>query len=242
MERSQRTSGRRSYDPTDAMGRKDQNAHLRRDGKFVVPLLKSRLVGCGNFEDTDGLRTDSPAGDVDSHNLVFSWCASHRVKIKSADIRNAYLQGKEVDRIILYRIPKGGIPEEGVEEGAVIAARVPIYGTADAGRGFWTRLREVVLSKGYALNQILPTMFALRSEGKIVGVMSSNVDDLLHGELPDHEEPMKEILKEFSVREEQENEFRFCGKEVKQEADFNITVTAKEDPPDQYWWKEAPHR
>ena len=90
---------------------------------------------------------------------------------------------KEVDRIILYRIPKGGIPEEGIEEGAVIAARVPIYGTKDAGRGFWLRLKEVVLSKGYCLNQILPTVFTLRHNGAISGVMSCNADDLLYGSL-----------------------------------------------------------
>ena len=73
----------------------DKNPHKRRDDKNVPPELKSRLVGCGNFEDTDGLRTDSPTGDVDAHNLVFSWCASHKVKIKSADISSAYLQGKQ---------------------------------------------------------------------------------------------------------------------------------------------------
>ena len=153
--------------------------HTRRDNKHVPPDLKSRLVDCGNCEDADDLRTDSQAGDVDAHNLVFSWCASNHVRIKSADISIAYLQGKEVDRIILYRIPKGGIPEEGVADGAVIAARVPIYGTKDAGRGFWLRLKEVVLSEGYKLNQIVPTVFTLTKHGKIVSVMSSNVDDLL---------------------------------------------------------------
>ena len=157
----------------------DKNAHLRRDGKHVAPALKSRLVGCGNFEETDGLRTDSPPGDADSHNLVFSWCAANKVRIRSADISNAYLQGNEVDRIILYRIPKGGIPEEGIEEGMVIAARVPIYGTKDAGRGFWLKLKEVVLSRGYTANNILPTMFSLVKDGEIRAVMSSNVDDLL---------------------------------------------------------------
>ena len=115
----------------------DKNAHKRRENKIVEMLLKSRLVGCGNFEDTPGLRTDSPAGDVDAHNPVCSWCACEEVLIRSADITNAYLQGKEVDRTILYRIPRGGIPECGVPEGAVIAARVPINGTKDAGRGFF---------------------------------------------------------------------------------------------------------
>ena len=59
-----------------------------------------------------------------------------------ADIFNAALQGKENDRVILYRIPKDGNTEEGVEGGTVIFARIPIYGTADAGRGFWLKLKE----------------------------------------------------------------------------------------------------
>ena len=69
----------------------DKNAHKRRANKDVKPDLKSRLVGCGNFEEAEGLRTDSPAGDNDAHNLICSWCASNKVKIKSADISSAYL-------------------------------------------------------------------------------------------------------------------------------------------------------
>ena len=106
------------------------------------------------------------------------------------------MQGREVDRLILYRIPRGGIPEEGIEEGTVIAARVPIYGTKDAGRGFWLKLKEAVIEQGYTLNMILPTMFTLRKESKIVSVLSSNVDDLLYGSLPGHEEAVQKIRTE----------------------------------------------
>ena len=103
----------------------DKNAHRRRNNDYVaVPArLKSRLVGCGNFEDLGDARTDSPTGDVDAHNLVFSWAASVGATIRSADVTNAYLQGLPMDRILLYRIPRGGIPEEGLEEGTVIACR-----------------------------------------------------------------------------------------------------------------------
>ena len=80
------------------------------------------------------------------------------MKIKSADISSAYLQGKLNDRVILYRVPKGGIPEQGIEDCAVLAARVPIYGTKDAGRGVWLKFKEVGIESGYTLNRILPTM------------------------------------------------------------------------------------
>ena len=72
-------------------------------------------------------------------------------------------------------------------------------------------------------------MFTLRKEGKIIGVMSSNVDDLLYGSLPEAENMMKDILETFAVQEHNEGEFRFCGKEVKPNDDFSITVTAKDN-------------
>ena len=77
-------------------------------------------------------------------------------------------------------MPRGGIPEEEIEEGTVIAARVPFDGKADAGQGFWLKLKEIVPGQGYLLNQILFTMFTSRKQGKIVGVLSSNVDGILH--------------------------------------------------------------
>jgi hypothetical protein len=69
------------------------------------------------------------------------------------------LQGKPVDRIILYTIPKGGIPEHGVKEGTVIAAQVLISGTTDAGRGFWPRKKDDLIQAEYSIKKILPTLF-----------------------------------------------------------------------------------
>ena len=72
--------------------------------------------------------------------------------------------------------------------------------------------------RGYSVNQILPTMFALRdipssgSTGKIIGVMFSNVDDLLYGSCPGAEHQMKEILETFAVREENEGDSDFVAK------------------------------
>ena len=79
----------------------DKNAYLRRDRDYVsVPAkYKSRLVGCGNFVTMERLRTDSPAGDVDSHNIVCSWREQAHVSIHSCDFTNGHFQGQEIDRI-----------------------------------------------------------------------------------------------------------------------------------------------
>ena len=69
----------------------NKNAHLRRDTEYVpVPST---------------IRTDSPAGDVDSHSIVCSWCAQAHVSNRSCDFTNGHSQGQEFDRILLFRIP-----------------------------------------------------------------------------------------------------------------------------------------
>ena len=72
-------------------------------------------------------------------------------------------------------------------------------------------------------------MFALHDNDKIVGVMTSNVDDLLYGSLEGYEDSMKKILETFSVREINDAPFRFCGKEIVQYEDMSIKVTAKDN-------------
>ncbi len=59
--------------------------------------------------------------------------------------------------------------------------------------------------------------------------MSSNVDDLLYGSLPGHEQAMNDILDTFSVRERNNAPFRFCGTEVVQDSDYSIAVTTKDN-------------
>ena len=118
----------------------DKNAHLRKDGKYVEADLKSRLVGCGQLEDTEGLRTDSPTCEVEGVNMIASFAAANGFRLKSADVRNAYFQGEPVDRVLLLKPLKDGLPGEGDLKDAAILARVPIYGTKDAGRRFYKRL------------------------------------------------------------------------------------------------------
>ena len=160
----------------------DKNAHLRRDYDHVsVPAkYKSRLVGRGNFETTDGLRTDSPAGDVDSCNVVCSCCAQAHVFIRECDFTNGYFQEQETDGILLHRIPAEGVPQEGIAGEAILASHVPVSGNEDAGRGLCVAsIEEHRQRVQCSLNQILPTLFTLRNEeSKIVAVMSSNTDDI----------------------------------------------------------------
>ena len=77
---------------------------------------------------------------------------------------------------------------------------------------------------------MLPTLFTLRDdESRIIAVMFSNVDDLLYGYLPEGAEAMNSVLQHFLVGKEEHGTFRFCGKEFRQDEDFGIHVTAKDN-------------
>ena len=106
------------------------------------------------------------------------------------------------DRILLYRIPAESIPEEGIAGG-------------DAGRGLWLRLKNTCKQFKFSLNQILPTLFTLRgNESRIIAVMSSNADDLLHGYLPEEAEAMNSVLQQFLVGKEEHGNFMFCRERI----------------------------
>ena len=82
----------------------------------------------------------------------------------------------------------------------------------------------------FSLNQNLPTLFTLRDdESKIIAVMSSNVDDLLYGSLPEGVVATNSVLQQSLVGKEEHGTFRFCGKEFRQDEDFGIHVTAKDN-------------
>lgn len=222
---------------------KDLNEHKRRKcsdnkKKKKIPLdLKSRLVGRGDFENLDGVRTDSPTQDCSGHLLLCSYAASNDLKVKTADISNAYFQGRELDRLILPDPPKdgpllleSGKPDPEFEDGATkMVARVPIYGTPDAGRFFWKQMERRASSLSSNENEIARATFVCRNEsGEIVAMLGTHVDDLLWTATKEGETVVRSILDKFNVRKVEEDDFRLCGKEIVQDKDISITITCRD--------------
>ena len=109
----------------------DKNEHKRREGgPHVATMFKSRLVSRGDLEETSGVRTDSPTCDIEGLNIPLSWVSCERLTVKSGDITNP------LERLVLMRQPPGGVPDVDIIADTMFVARVPTYGTWDAGRGF----------------------------------------------------------------------------------------------------------
>ena len=97
------------------------------------PRYESRLVGCGKIQQDDGVRTDAPMSDLETHCVVAGFAACNRTTISCSDITNASFQAQLLDRLILMRQPQSGLP--GLDPEAALLVRVPLYGLRDSGRG-----------------------------------------------------------------------------------------------------------
>ena len=84
-----------------------------------------------------------------------------------------------MDRLLILKPPKG-TDLEGLSENDYLMARVPVYGTHDAGRKFWKRLRKYLEGKGLQENFIFCALYTFRDEtGEPALMLGSHVDDLI---------------------------------------------------------------
>ena len=125
----------------------------------LFPEFKSRLyVFCGNGEDAEGVRTDAPTSDIDTHALVAVLSAYHGVPLFSSDIN---FQAMPIDRIVIRRQPQGG------------------HGLCDSGRGCWKKVDHDAKEVGLSSSRIFPALYFHIKNGAVDVVLTMYVDDFL---------------------------------------------------------------
>ena len=187
-------------------------------------------MACGHLEhvDRNELRCDSPTADAEVHCLIASYAASRRLKLRCGDITSAYFQASPLERVLIMRQPTGGLPD--VPEEAMLLCRLPIYGTVDAGRGFYNRLSSEAKGEGLTMSRIAPGLYyLLGSDGLPAIVLATHVDDLLRCATPEGTETMERILAKFDVGKIEDTDFRFCGRRFRQAEDFSVRIDTEDN-------------
>ena len=187
-----------------------KNVHEKHKPDYV-PEFKSRLVSCGNFEDAEGVRTDAPTSDIETHALVAVFAACHGVPLYSSDIKNAYFQAMPIDRIVIMRQPQGGLP--GVDPDAFLLIRVPVYGLCDSGRGFWKKVDHDAKAVGLLSSRIFPAFYYHVENGVVDVVLTTHVDDFLWACTETGHAVVDRLLTKFEVGRKEKGRIRFCGKQ-----------------------------
>ena len=139
--------------------------------------FKSRLVACGHLEDSKDIRADSPTCATEGINLVCSFAACRKLRLKVGDITNACFTADPIERLLLLKPPMGGFPGE--ENVKAVATNKPVYGAKDAGRSFYKTLRRVAVAAGLQECRLCRSLYAYRKDGNIVLMLGAHVDDII---------------------------------------------------------------
>ena len=198
------------------------------EAKHVHMNLKSRLVALGNQEKRE-MRSDSLTADAEGIHLDFSFASSRKANVRCGDLESAYFTGERMSRVLLLRQPRSGLP--GLKPDDRLLARVPVYGTQDAGRGFWKKFRRTLIAGGVRENRVLSAVNTLTVDGQLRGIVATHVDDLLYAfDGPVGQGVIDHIKQHLILSKESECNFTPCGREVRQDAengDYSVRVTCE---------------
>ena len=174
-------------------------------------VLKARLVVRGFEENTNELRKDSPTCQKESLRCLLTVISAKRWKLRSIDIKSAYLQGVPINRE-RYILP----PKEAQTEKLWLLKKCP-YGLADAGRHWYMRVREELKKlqgQQMALDQ---SVFVWHEDHNIIGAMVIHVDDFIFGGSDTFQARVMVRFREiFQVGSEESNCMKYIGVLVSQ--------------------------
>ena len=128
-----------------------------RDGKRSI---KARLVARGFEEDSGNMKTDSPTCGRLALRLVFVVAATNNWELQSLDISAAFLQGREINRVVYLRPPK-----DVCSNNVIWKLKRCIYGLNDAPRAWYNRVHDEFIRLGARLSQYDSTLFLWLKKG-----------------------------------------------------------------------------
>merc|ERR1712105_43727 len=158
-------------------------------------------------------QADSLTMRRESLKLFFSLAANEGFKLRSVDIRAAFLQAKTLQREI-FLLP----PRDVKKEGLLWKLKKPLYGLNDASRKFWLMVKEVFGKFGLRKLVGDEALYYKHSKnGDLIGIVSTHVDDFsLAGSEYFLNTVTEEIRKALDISKIEDGQFRFTGIDVKQ--------------------------
>ena len=200
-----------TYEEVEDVGQKTLNTNWvlvkKADG------VKARLCVRGDQErDKEHIRTDSLTVHKTNVKLFYLIATINKWKIKTADVKAAFLQGADLDRDVYVRPPK-----ERRVPGVVWKMVKRAYGFVDASQGFYLELEKLLLELGCVVSIHDPAMYMFYGkDGKLNGMVLTHVDDMLHGSggTEFENKVMKPLKERFTFGKEKESNFKYVGLQV----------------------------
>ena len=180
----------------------------------------------------EDIRADSPTAEQEGIALICSWAVSLGLRIRAADITNAYFEGKPLERLLILPVPKRprGVPDREMQEAGYMIARVPVYGTTEAGRNLYLRTAESSREFGLRESQILSALYFLTDDSRsLCAALCTHVDDFFWAARGKGEHAIQRLLGLCKVGRIEQDKFSFCGREYIQHQDGTIEVKCRDN-------------
>ena len=140
-----------------------------------------------------------------------------------SDVQAAFLQANNLDRKVFVKPP----PER-QRKGIIWQLMKPVYGLRDSSRQWFFSTVDTLFKLGMEQSLNDSCMFVYRKHGKIEGLLIFHVDDYLSaGSNLFQTEVMKRLREKYSFGKIEQSNFTFTGIEIKQNANFQISLTQR---------------
>lgn len=182
-------------------------------------VCKARLCARG-FEEIQTFRTDSPTCSRESTRMLLAILACNSWTVNALDIKAAFLQGKQIDRLVFVRPPDEAMTTK------LWKLKKCVYGLADAPRRWYVKLKEELERLGMSCSSYDDGLFFLHDANKkLIGVLTCHVDDILWGGTVEFENlVIAQVMQIFQISKSLSKAFTYVGVELAQQSDGSITL------------------
>ena len=135
-------------------------------------VVKARLVAKG-FQENVESRTDSPTCKKENIRIIIAIAATNNWKIKSLDIKSAFLQGREISRELYVK------PPVEFASGQLWKLKKALYGLNDTAREWYLKLNEAMQEMNAQRSIHDNAVFFWIEGNELFGICACHVDDFI---------------------------------------------------------------
>ena len=180
------------------------------DGELIH---KARLVVRG-FEEFDAPPSDSPTAQKSLIRMCIILCNWKGWEIQSLDVRSAFLQSNDLDRIILMKPPK----EFRKDSDTVWRIKKPIYGLNDGARKWFITIKSKLVEYGCKPLKLDPSVYIYHHNNELAGFCVVHVDDCLTaGNQVFKSHVLCHLCSYFSLSSKRTKQFKYVGWNINQQ-------------------------
>ena len=175
--------------------------------------LRARLTAKG-FQEQQEVAKESPTLHKHTLRVLLAVAATNKWTITASDVKSAFLQGNELDRIVLVKPPK-----EANLTKKLWRLKKCLYGLRDASKKWYEKVRDRLEKLGFKKSDYDSGFFFFHNEkGELEGMIGVHVDDFIScGTERFNKEILPKVLEAFQIGKSESNSFLYTGFMLKQD-------------------------